>query len=85
MREAEVKYIGRETREVPFGAIDTHHLRIIHESDGGTTTSDFWFAADPSMQRVMVSYRGPYGVTYDLKHFGRWAYWDKNDVRPDLR
>ena len=80
-RPARVDYIGRETLEVPYGELETHHLRVRHAEDGGATESHFWFAADPSMQHVMVQYTGPYEVTWRLKRFDRWAYW--SDPRPE--
>jgi hypothetical protein len=79
---ATVEYVGRETVTVPFGALDTHHLRVTHPRDGGTTTSDFWFAADPEMLHVMVKYAGPYGVRYELKKHGWWAYWNQSEPAP---
>ncbi len=78
---ARVTYAGRETIEVPLGAIETHRLRVRHAEDGGATESHYWFAADPEMQHVMVQYTGPYNVTWRLKRFDRWAYW--SDPRPE--
>jgi hypothetical protein len=79
---ATVEYVERTTVTVPFGAIDAHHLRVTHQSDGGVTETNYWFAADPALRRVMVRYEGPYGVRYALKKYGFWAYWDTNEKRP---
>ena len=74
-REASVEYVARETITVPYGTVDTHHLRVEHSMDGGATRSDYWFAADRRMRHVLVRYAGPYGVTYRLKTLDWWAYW----------
>ncbi|MEM7227891.1 MAG: DUF3108 domain-containing protein [Planctomycetota bacterium] len=71
--DARVEYIGAERLTVPYGEIDTHHLRVTHARDGGTTSSDYWFADDH--RHVLVQYEGPYGVTYRLKRLEWWAYW----------
>ncbi|MHC4948632.1 MAG: DUF3108 domain-containing protein [Planctomycetota bacterium] len=73
--EALVRYAGRETVQVPYGDVDAHHLRVEHDAMGGTTTSDYWFAADAALRHVLVRYEGPYGVTYELKRLAWWAYW----------
>ena len=78
--EATVRYVGRERITVPYGSVDVHHLVVEHRPVGGTTTSNYWFAADPEMRRVLVQYEGPYGVTYALKRLEWWAYW--NEPRP---
>ncbi|MHC5003799.1 MAG: DUF3108 domain-containing protein, partial [Planctomycetota bacterium] len=74
-RPATVRYVGRETVGVPFGELDAHHLRVTHAAIGGSTTSDYWFAADPGLRHVMVRYEGPWGVRYELKRLDWWAYW----------
>ncbi|MCP3906340.1 MAG: hypothetical protein GY715_22185, partial [Planctomycetes bacterium] len=76
-------YVERTTVTVPYGAVDAHHLRVTHERDGGVTETHYWFAADPALRRVMVRYEGPYGVRYALKKFGLWAYWNRNEPRPE--
>jgi hypothetical protein len=80
---ATITYVERETVSVPYGEVDAHHLRVTHARDGGTTTTDYWFAADEAdMRHVMVKYHGPYGVRYELKRLGWWAYWDRGEGRP---
>ncbi len=74
-RAARGEYVERTTVQVPYGAVDAHHLRVTHDPDGGRTTSDYWFAADPDLRHVMVRYEGPYGVRYELKRLAWWAYW----------
>ena len=76
-----VRYIGRETINVPYGDLDTHHLRVEHAEMGGTTRSDYWFAADVNLRHVLARYEGPYGVRYRLKRLDWWAYWQ--DPRPE--
>ncbi len=80
--DATVSYVGRETLNLPYGAVEAHHLRVTHARDGGTTTSNYWFAADVSMRHVMVQYEGPYGVEYKLKKLGWWTYWDRSQRKP---
>lgn len=80
--KATVEHVGRETIDVPYGEIEAHHLRVTHARHGGTTTSDYWFAADPDMRHVMVKYEGPFGVRYELKALDWWAYWDRSRPRP---
>ena len=80
---ATVHYIARETITVPYGSIETHHLRVEHARDGRTTQSDYWFAApapgsqNGDMLNVMVKYEGPHGVKYELKRLDWWAYWSE--------
>ncbi len=74
---ATVHYIARETITVPYGSVETHHLRVEHARDGRTTQSDYWFAADPEKLNVMVKYEGPHGVKYELKRLDWWAYWSE--------
>lgn len=81
--EAEVKYVGKETLAVPYGEVPTHHLRVNHAKSGGTTHSDYWFAADPALRHVLVQYEGPWGVKYQLKQLEWWAYW--KDPRPEAK
>ncbi len=78
--EATVRLVGRKSITVPYGTIDAHHLVVEHAEQGGTTRSDYWFAADDAMRHVLVKYEGPYGVKYELKRLDWWAYWA--DPRP---
>ena len=78
--EATVRLVGRESITVPYGTIEAHHLVVEHAQQGGTTRSDYWFAADKAMRHVLVKYEGPYGVKYELKRLDWWAYW--SDPRP---
>jgi hypothetical protein len=81
--QATVQYVGRETISVPYGEVETHHLRVTHVRDGGTDASEYWFAADAkTMRHVLVRYKGPHGVTYALKALDWWAYWDRSAKRP---
>ncbi|MGI9013562.1 MAG: hypothetical protein ACR2GY_04850 [Phycisphaerales bacterium] len=77
---ATISDMGEEVINVPYGQVRTHHLRVDHEPVDGTTQSDFWFALDPGMRNVMVQYRGPFGVEYQLKRLQWWAYW--SDPKP---
>lgn len=76
-----IEYVGRETIDVPYGSIDTHHLRMEHTEDGGTTESHYWFAADYDKRHVLVRYEGPFETVYELKRLGWWAYWE--EARPE--
>jgi len=78
---ATVRYVARETIGVPYGEIDTHHLRVEHAEMGGATHSDYWFAADAALRHILVRYEGPYGVQYRLARLEWWAYWQ--DARPE--
>ena len=78
--EATVRFVGRESITVPYGTIDAHHLVVEHAEQGGTTKSEYWFAADATMRHVLVKYEGPYGIKYELKRLDWWAYW--SDPRP---
>jgi len=80
---ATITYIGEEEITVPFGKLNAHHLRIDHAEDGGETESHYWFAADPKMLNVMVQYQGPYGMSYKLKNYGWWTYWDRSAKKPN--
>jgi hypothetical protein len=79
--EAEVRYVKREMLTLPYGSVDAHHLVVTHAPHGGTTESHYWFAAAPRLRHVMVKYRGPFGVEYDLKRLEWWAYWA--EARPE--
>ena len=79
--EATVRLVGRESITVPYGTIDAHHLVVEHTEQGGTTSSEYWFAADEAMRHVLVKYQGPYGVKYELKRLDWWAYW--SEPRPE--
>jgi hypothetical protein len=81
-RPARVSYVARDTLDLPYGRVEAHHLRVDHEPDGSATGSDYWFAADDALRHVMVKYAGPYGVRYDLKKLGWWAYWDQGQAPP---
>lgn len=60
----------------------THHLRVTHIEMGGTSESHYWFADDSAdLRRVLVQFRGPYGVEYRLKRLDWWAYW--SDPKPE--
>lgn len=72
-----IEYLGRSQITVPYGTLETFHLRVRHNEMGGETESHYWFATDPSMRRVLVQYIGPFGVKYKLKRLDWWAYWDK--------
>lgn len=80
---ATVRYVGRETLVVPYGSVDTHHLRLEHAAHGGAERSDYWFAADAKLRHVLVKYQGPWGVQYELKKLGWWRYWDRTEPRPE--
>ena len=74
--KATIEYIGRKTITVPYGQVETHHLKVSHDPTGGTGESHYWFAADENnMRHVLVQYQGPWGVEYKLKRLDWWAYW----------
>lgn len=80
--DAVIKYVGRETLDVPIGSTIAHHLRV--EPAKETTSaagqaSDYWFAAEtgPDRLNVLVRYEGPFGVVYELESLKRWAYWER--------
>jgi len=83
--KATARYVDRTTLDLPYGSVDAHHLQVDHPRVGGATRSDFWFAADPALRNVMVRYEGPWGVRYELKNLGWWAYWDRSAPRPAPR
>jgi hypothetical protein len=64
-----LSYIGRETLDLPIGQMPAHHLRI--------GAHDYWFAADPALQHVMVRYEGPNAMSYRLAQVERRAYWER--------
>jgi hypothetical protein len=80
---ATVSYVGRETITVPYGDVEAHHLRVSHDRDGGAERSEYWFADSREMRHVMVRYRGPYGVRYELRKLAWWAYWDRSQPEPN--
>jgi hypothetical protein len=65
---------------VPFGEVETYHVRVLHKPVQGTSESHYYFATDPQLRRVLVQYIGPFGVTYKLRRLERWAYW--SDPKP---
>lgn len=80
-QEALIEFIAIETLDVPYGSVETFHLRVTHEPIGSTDESHYWFATDPAMRHVLVQYQGPWGITYRLKRLEWWAYW--SDPRPE--
>jgi len=80
---ATLRFEGVETVEVPHGDVECFHLAVLHDAVGGAQRSDYWFATDPDMLHVLVKYEGPYGVRYELKKRGWWAYWNANSPRPE--
>ncbi len=73
--EATVTYVGKEKVTVPYGELEVHHLHVEPMNRPAGGTSDYWFAADPSLRHVLVKYAGPFGVSYELKRLDWWAYW----------
>ncbi len=75
-----VRYVGRETLDLPIGSVDAHHLRLVPRGWKGQDAYksrehvDYWFAADPAMRHVMVRYDSQ-GQTYRLQSLKRGAYW----------
>lgn len=72
---ARVTLVGRETRELPIGRVDTYHLTL--ELDG-QHRADYWFLADGSAPALhaLAEYSGPNGITYALRSQERTAYWE---------
>lgn len=79
--EALIEFIAIETLEVPYGSVETFHLRMNHQPIGGSDETHYWFATDPAMRHVLVQYQGPWEITYRLKRLEWWAYW--SDPRPE--
>ncbi len=82
--EAIVHYVGRQTLDLPLGAIDAHHLRVLHlrppvpeDSRVQNQVHDYYFAAEGAAPRlhVLVAYDGPDGMSYRLREQKRDAYW----------
>ncbi len=79
--EALIEFIAIETLDVPYGSVETFHLRVTHQPIGSTDESHYWFATDSTMRHVLVQYEGPWEITYRLKRLDWWAYW--SDPRPE--
>lgn len=73
----QVSYVGRETLALPAGQVEAHHLRVATTSGAVLFLSNYWFAADPKLQHVLVQYEGPNGQTYKLRSVERDAYWER--------
>ena len=77
----DVTYVGRETLDLPIGAVEAHRLKVTPRQrrtpPAGGEEAHYWFAADgsPPMLHVMVKYRGPFGTRYDLESHTRDVYW----------
>jgi hypothetical protein len=73
-----VRYLGRETLDVPLGRFEAHHVEASPVTGDGSS-HDYWFAADtsPPMMHVMLRYEGPGGQTYALRKLERRAYWQR--------
>ncbi len=67
-----VRYRGRETLELPAGAMEAHHL-VLDVAPGWQ--EHYWFAADPPMLNILLRYEGPKGQSYLLRSVERRAYW----------
>ncbi len=80
--DALIRYIGRETLDLPIGSTVAHHVRVElaeEASKAAAEASDYWFAAEtgPAWLNVLVRYEGPFGVVYELASLKRWAYWER--------
>lgn len=71
-----IEYVGRERLELPIGAVEAEHLRVLTE---GGVEHEYWFAAEGGRPwlHVMVQYEGPEGVRYRLRSMERSAYWER--------
>lgn len=77
-RQVVVAYEGKETLDLPAGSTEAHHLSVTPvEGDGAAARHDYWFAADPATQHIMVQYEGPEGLSYRLQSVERRAYWER--------
>jgi len=78
-----VRYIGRETLDLPIGKVAAHHVRVLHPRDGSQPVHDYWFAASGdavggmAQLHVMVQYEGPDGMSYRLRSQQRGKYWQR--------
>lgn len=78
---AMLEYVGTEQIRVPYGMMQTFHIRLRHNEIGGATESHYYFAVDPELCHVLVQYVGPFGLRYRLKSLDWWAYW--SEPQPD--
>lgn len=79
-----IERVGKQTLELPHGRVEAYHLRVVYDGTKGfpgpeLAVREYWFAADPGLQHIMVKYEGPAPgggrVTYALKSVERRAYW----------
>lgn len=70
---AKVRYVARETLDLPIGSVDAHHLRL----EGRELAADYWMAADgrAPFLHALVKYEDPSGSRYELSQLVRTAYW----------
>lgn len=68
---------GKETLELPVGAVEAYRVELRDERDDVEAT--YWLAADGSAPwlHALVRYDGPDGVTYRLRSIERTAYWER--------
>ena len=66
-----IKFMGRETLELPLGKVEADRLQVEDTS--------YWFAAEGSAPwlHALVQYEAPNGTTYRLKSLERTAYWER--------
>lgn len=77
---ARVRYVARETLELPAGKLEAHHLALVPDATAKHLRgADYWFAADARAPwlHVLLRYEGPSGARYRLKSIERVAYWKR--------
>ena len=77
-----IRYLGRETLDLPVGTVEAYRLRVSTTGKGSTGAAishEYWFSASgqPPWLHVMVQYTGPNGISYKLREHKRWAYWKR--------
>ena len=73
----QLSYLGYDTCDLPIGRIGAYRLRL--EAADHAAVHDYWFAqsARAPWLHVMVKYRGPAGLVYQLEQLERRSYWGR--------
>ena len=68
---------GRETVDVPAGAIDCWRIDLLRGRS--TEVASYWFAADGSapLLHALVRYEDATGVSFELVSLDRYPYWER--------
>jgi len=75
--DAEVRWEGRETLELPAGSVEAHRLAVRYAEDGGVST--YWFAAAGAAPwlHALVAMDRRDGLSVRLRSLERTAYWER--------